>query len=104
MGISRGKHEEGESLEEGLKREIREELGIEIFVEKPLVSVDHAYTHFKITLHTFRCQYNKGRIHLHGCDDYRWITSSELDGYAFPGADRKVIRILQQRNQIGPSG
>jgi A/G-specific adenine glycosylase len=92
-----GKLEPSETLEACLAREIREELGIEIDVLQPLVSVDHAYTHFRITLHVFECRYRSGRIKLNGCDDYRWITEGELDDYAFPGADRKVIDRLQMK-------
>jgi A/G-specific adenine glycosylase len=90
-----GKVEPGETLEECLVREIREELNLSIRVLEPLVSVKHAYTHFRITLHTFRCDDPRGRIRLSGCDDYRWITSGDLGGFAFPGADRKVIQQLK---------
>lgn len=95
-----GKRKEGESLKNCLKREIREELNIDIKVNDLLISVKHAYTHFRITLHVFDCQYIGGTIRLRGCDDYRWITSAELDDFAFPGADRKVIQFLEgeQRN------
>ncbi len=90
-----GKRKTGESLKDCLKREIREELDIYIQVNDLLVTVKHAYTHFRITLHMFDCQYLGGKLHLNGCDDYRWITSGELDDYAFPGADRKVILLLK---------
>ena len=90
-----GKLEEGESLEACLEREIREELEIHIQVLSPLISVKHTYTHFKITLHTFHARYLSGEIVPHACDDYRWIGVDELDAYAFPGADRKVIDWLK---------
>ena len=90
-----GKQKAGESLKNCLKREIREELSIDIKVKELLISVKHAYTHFRITLHVFECQYISGKIQLQGCDDYRWITSAELDDFAFPGADRKVIKLLE---------
>lgn len=90
-----GKQEKGESLEDCLIREIKEELDISIRVRERLISVKHAYTHFRITLHAFRCQYLKGQIRLNGVDDCKWIKPQDLDRFAFPGADRKVIeRIL----------
>lgn len=92
-----GKQKTGESLENCLKREIREELSIDIQVNDLLISVKHAYTHFRITLYVFDCQYVSGKIRLQGCDDYRWITAAELDDYAFPGADRKVIQLLESK-------
>ena len=96
-----GKREEGEDLPACLKREIREELGIEIEVGEGLVSVKHAYSHFRITLHVFDCRYAGGKIRLLACDDYRWITSEELDAFAFPAADRKVIQLLKEKNYGG---
>ncbi len=55
-----GKRELGESLEACLKREIREELGIEIAVEHQVGVVKHAYTHLRITLYAFVCRYING--------------------------------------------
>ena len=90
-----GKRKPGESLEDCLKREIREELDIEITVEERLIAVPHAYTHFKITLHCFLCRVISGEIKTIGCEDYRWVTIDQLDEFAFPAADRKVIEALQ---------
>ncbi len=91
-----GKVEKGETLEACLKREIREELKISIRVGRPLVSVRHAYTHFKITLHVFECRFIRGKIRLIGCDDAAWVTAADLGRYAFPGADRKVIEQIKE--------
>jgi A/G-specific adenine glycosylase len=55
-----GKRERGESLQECLRREIKEELGIEIKVGRPVTRVEHAYTHFRITLHAFECRLVRG--------------------------------------------
>jgi A/G-specific adenine glycosylase len=96
-----GKLEPGEDLKTCLRREIREELGIGVRVRGLLVSVPHAYTHFKITLHAFECAYAGGRIRPRGCDDYRWIAQCDLDRFAFPGADRKVIQLLRERRTGG---
>jgi A/G-specific adenine glycosylase len=96
-----GKLERGEDLEGCLKREIREELGIAIEVGARLTSVEHAYTHFRITLHAFDCRYRGGRIRLIGADDYRWIRPRELDGFALPAADHKIIGSLRSRKYGG---
>lgn len=96
-----GKKEQGERLEDCLKREIKEELGIEIEVCEPIVRVKHAYTHFRITLHVYRCRYVLGRVKPVACDDFRWISKDELDGFAFPAADRKVIDCLKQQGKEG---
>jgi len=96
-----GKREKGEDLEECLRREIREELGIDVEVGAFLVSVEHAYSHFRITLYVFRCAYVGGRIQLWECDDCRWIIREDLERYAFPAADRKVIQILREKKSGG---
>jgi A/G-specific adenine glycosylase len=95
-----GTLEAGETLQDCLKREIREELGIDIEVGDPVVSVKHAYTHFKITLHAFHCRYAGGKIRCLACDDYRWITTKDFGEYAFPAADRKIIEILEKESII----
>ena len=94
-----GKREGRETLKSCLRREIKEELGIDISIDDFLISVKHAYSHFRITLHAFQCKYLKGTIYPVGCDDFRWITVDELDSFAFPAADRKIIQEL--RNQSG---
>jgi A/G-specific adenine glycosylase len=95
-----GKREAGESLEECLRREIREELGIAVQVGTLLASVGHAYTHFRITLHVFHCQYLSGEPQCTACTGWRWVTPPELERYAFPAANRKIIRILQAQPWI----
>lgn len=97
-----GKQEPGESLEECLVREIREELGIAIEVEAFLVRVDHGYSHFSITLHAFAARFLHGRPRALGCADWRWIDPDELDQFAFPRADRRIIEHLSA-GQV-PSG
>jgi A/G-specific adenine glycosylase len=89
-----GKKEKGESLEECLRREIREELNIGIKVGLEFIQVRHAYTHFKITLHCFFCRKQKGRISPRGVDDFRWVYPHELEKFPFPRADQKVIAFL----------
>jgi A/G-specific adenine glycosylase len=81
----------GETLEEGLKRIVREELGIRILVGEALASVNHAYTHFRITLQAFRCTRRSGRPHALACQDWRWASPDDLEDLAFSKADRAVI-------------
>ncbi len=95
-----GKLEQGETLEQCLVRELREELAIAVRVERPFVSVDHAYTHFKITLHTFLCRHSRGTPRDLGCAAHRWVRVAELDGFAFPKADRVVLDALKEEPWI----
>jgi A/G-specific adenine glycosylase len=80
-----------ETLDDALKRSVREELGIRIRVGKRMVSVRHAYTHFRITLHAFHCTLEAGRPQALTCLRWRWVPLSHLNRFAFSKADRKII-------------
>ncbi|MBK8020195.1 MAG: A/G-specific adenine glycosylase [Chloroflexi bacterium] len=92
-----GKLEPGETLPECLKRELREELGIEVEVGDLFVQVRHGFTHFKITLYTFECRYIGGEPQPLGVHDFAWVREDELDRYSFGKADRQVIAALVAR-------
>lgn len=91
-----GKREEGETLEDCLRREIKEELGVDIVVGDLFIKVPHAYTHFRITLYVYECRLEKGRIRCRECDAFQWIREEDLECFAFPAADRKVINKMLQ--------
>lgn len=91
-----GKQEEGETLAETLQREIWEELAIEIAVGQALVSIRHAYTHFRITLHAFHAQHVAGEVQHLGVADHAWVTLAELERFAFAVTDRKIIAALHE--------
>ena len=99
-----GKQEAGESLEACLRRELREELAIEVEVGAHFISVQHAFTHFKITLHAYECRY-LGAMPPYSepqaleCQAWRWVREQELEAYSFGKADRLVIEALRQRHQ-----
>lgn len=90
-----GTQEPGETLPECLKRELYEELRIEVDVGPELIVVRHAFTHFRVTLHAFECQYTS-RTEPQAIDaqDWRWVTLNELGDYAFPVMDQKIIAAL----------
>lgn len=90
-----GKLQPGEDLPTCLKREICEELGIEIRVGVQVGVYRHAYTHFRVTLHAFYCQLSKDVIpqSLQG-QDLRWVAPMELAGYPMGKIDRQIARVL----------
>ncbi|MFQ6113192.1 MAG: A/G-specific adenine glycosylase [bacterium] len=89
-----GKQEPGETLEECLVREIREEMDIEIRVQGPFLTVQHAYSHFRITLHSFQCQYLSGEPKPRKAINWNWVAPKELSNYAFPKANKKILDAL----------
>lgn len=84
----------GETKENALLRTVREELGIQIVVREPIVSVKHAYTHFRVTIHAFSCGWIEGEPHTRTCVDWRWVEPVKLDDYPVSKADRKIMGSL----------
>lgn len=92
-----GKVEPNESIADCIRREIQEELGIEIAVGEELIVVDHAYTHFKVSLHVHLCEHLQGEPQAIECDEVRWVTLAEIDQFPFPKANTTIIEALKQR-------
>lgn len=89
-----GKKEAGETLSDALVREIQEELGITIRVGEPVTTIQHAYTHFRITLFAFHAHHLMGDVQHLGVADHAWVTFADLQHYAFAVTDRKIIAAL----------
>jgi A/G-specific adenine glycosylase len=92
-----GKRRPGEELPVCLRREIEEELAIEIQVDDLIYIVEHTFTHFHMILYVFACRWLDGRPQCLGCTDLRWVTLDELGAFAFPVADQKIINFLRER-------
>jgi A/G-specific adenine glycosylase len=90
-----GKVEPQETVQDCIAREIQEELGITVEVMDHLITVDHAYTHFKVTLTVHHCRYLAGEPQPIECDEVRWTTLAEIDQYPFPTANHKIIAALR---------
>ena len=93
-----GKVEANESLEETVVRELKEELGIEVTVNRYFMSVDHQYTHLSITLHSFFCQLLNGNPKAIGCTDWKWVNKNKVLDFAFPKANKTVLEALLKNN------
>lgn len=91
-----GKIEPGETIEACIAREIQEELGIKIEVGEHLITIDHAYTHFRVTLNVHHCRYLSGEPQAIECQEVRWVTLDELDEFPFPKANTQIIEALQK--------
>jgi A/G-specific adenine glycosylase len=90
-----GKVEESESNGDALRREIAEELAIDIQVGRFLCNVKHAYTHFRITLHAYYARHKSGTPQHNGVDDHAWVSLGDLDSYAFAVTDLRIIDMLK---------
>ncbi|WP_408605579.1 A/G-specific adenine glycosylase [Crocosphaera chwakensis] len=90
-----GKIEPDETVEDCIKREIKEEIDIEIEVGENLVNLDHAYTHFKVTLYVHLCRYLTGEPKPIECEEIRWVSLEEIDQFPFPKANTKIIELLK---------
>ena len=89
-----GKVEPGESPEEALVREVREELGIEISRFRPFQFAHHAYPEKTVLLLAYLCAIDEDP--LHAAVAWRWLPIRELDPAAMPEADRPIVESLQE--------
>lgn len=89
-----GKVESGETNEEALVREIKEELESDIVVDKYLMTVEHDYLTFHITMHTYLCTLVKGELILKEHNDSIWLTKEALNKLDWADADRPIVKEL----------
>lgn len=92
-----GKIKTDEAAAAACQREILEEVNLQVRVDEKVTEVRHAYTHFKIKLDVFLCQYISGEVELNGPIDFRWIHLHEVDDFPFPKANHKFIPLLKQK-------
>ena len=91
-----GKMEAGETPEEALKREIREELSTEIQLDKLFCTVEWDYPKFHLTMHCYLCSLLTEALHLNEHEAARWLPKEELDSVQWLPADVQIIERLKQ--------
>ena len=89
-----GKVEEGETQNQALIREIREELEMDIEPINLLLTVNHEYPDFKIKMHGILCKSNSDSLTLTEHIDYKWLSKSELAALDWAEADIPIVKIL----------
>lgn len=91
-----GKIEEGETPEECLKREIKEELKADINIDKYLCTVEYDYPNFHLKMECFICSLIYGHLELVEAEDAKFITNDQLDNIDFLPADLLVVKELKK--------
>jgi len=90
-----GKREPGETFEQCLIREIREELGVEISVGELFEDISHTYPEKSVRLKFFICRLLSGEPQPLDCAAVKWVEKSELATHAFPAADAQLLEKLK---------
>lgn len=95
-----GKREAGESFEDCLKRELLEELGIEVQVLELLEELHHDYPDKSVYLKFFRCHWVKNEPKTLDCHNFAWVSCAELANYEFPAADARLLQMLRDSTAL----
>jgi mutator protein MutT len=91
-----GKRRPDESFPECLRRELLEELGIEVEVGERLEAITHEYATKKVHLEFFRCRWTQNEPQALGCSDFAWVDRRQLGNYSFPAADARLLERLKE--------
>jgi len=92
-----GKCEAGETLEQCLCRELREEVDITAKPLSKLSVISHNYPHVQLTLHPYLCEHVCGEPKLIECQQALWVEPAELRNYQFPPANESLLREIVER-------
>ena len=90
-----GKMEAGETPEEALAREIREELSTEVRVDEFLCTVEYDYPKFHLRMHSYLCSLMSEALHLNEHEAAKWLAKDELDSVRWLPADVLVVEALR---------
>ncbi len=96
-----GRVEDGETDEDAIARELKEEMDIDVIVEEEVVSVFHEYEDYFIDFRVYRCRLlDEQEISRLKVFNFAWVMPDELDNYEFPSADQASIDILLKTNHL----
>ena len=95
-----GKLKPSESLQQAAARECLEETRLEVIVDQPYGDVTHQYDHDRVCLHFFFCH----PIHAGHSpkNPFRWVETAQLSNYAFPEANRELVKYLSGQGEASP--
>ena len=95
-----GKREPHESFRDCLKRELTEELAIEVHIGELVEKISHAYPEKRVILEFYRCQWLRNEPQTLGCPDFCWVTREMLPRYLFPEADAEIVGRLMRDESL----
>ncbi len=91
-----GKMEPGETPQQALARELREELAVEVDVDEFICTVDYDYPKFHLTMHCFYCTVISGELKLLEHEAARWLDASQLRDVDWLPADIEVVKAIEK--------
>lgn len=91
-----GKMEAGETEQETIIREIKEELDLDIVVTSKLITVEHTYPDFHLTMHTYLCESPQSEPSLTEHLAFKWLDKDELIDLDWAGADVPIVEAILQ--------
>lgn len=92
-----GKVEDNEQLEETIKREIMEELNLQISISSFFIRVEHQYPDFILVMDTFKCKIVAGVLQLNEHVSFKWLEVDELSELDWAAADIPIVEKLKIR-------
>jgi len=94
-----GKCEQNETLEDCLRREVMEELGVQVEPREKVASMMHDYPERTLELFFVICDWVAGSPQRKECFDFKWVRPRELHNFLFPKADKEIIQRLIQKER-----
>ncbi len=95
-----GKREPGETFEQCLARELREELGVDVSVGELFEDITHGYAEKTVCLKFFLCRLATGEPRPLGCAAVKWIEAPGLAAHEFPAADARLLEKLRHAEHL----
>jgi len=89
-----GKIEEGETKEEALKRELREEMEMDVEIEKHFLDISHEYPDFTMNMYVFKCKAKSEKFVMNVHHDFKWLPLSEISTLDWAPADKPAVKKL----------
>lgn len=91
-----GKIEDGETPQEALIREIKEELDVDISIGKMIKTIEYDYPEFHLSMDCFWCELISGEIELKEHEDAKWLDKGNIDSVDWLPADKVLIDIIRK--------